>query len=130
MMEFRKLKIKTKLIVVVLLTSTIGLLFTGAGVLTLDRVKQKEILAEEMSILARVIASRSAAALSFRDQARAKDNLTSLLVRESVEFACMYDMNRIVFASVQRNSEVTAACPDQPREPGEYFYEGYLDGNC
>ena len=82
MMEFRKLKIKTKLIVVVLLTSTIGLLFTGAGVLTLDRVKQKEILAEEMSILARVIASRSAAALSFRDQARAKDNLTSLLVRE------------------------------------------------
>ena len=39
----------------------------------------------------------------------------------------MYDMNRIVFASVQRNSEVTAACPDQPREPGEYFYEGYLE---
>ena len=127
MMEFRKLKIKTKLIVVVLLTSTIGLLLTGVGVITLDRVKQKEILAEEMSILTRVIASRSAAALSFRDQARAKDNLTSLLVRESVEFSCMYDMNRVVFASVQRNSDSAAACPDSPREPGEYFYEGYLE---
>ncbi|AUM10950.1 sensor domain-containing diguanylate cyclase [Ketobacter alkanivorans] len=127
MMEFRKLKIKTKLIVVVLLTSTIGLLFTGAGVITLDRVKQKEILAEEMSILARVIASRSAAALSFRDQARAKDNLTSLLVRESVEFSCMYDLNRQVFASVVRESDHAIACPDQPREPGEYFYESYLE---
>ncbi|MCP5016489.1 MAG: diguanylate cyclase [Ketobacter sp.] len=127
MMEFRKLKIKTKLIVVVLLTSTIGLLFTGVGVITLDRVKQKEILAEEMSILARVIASRSAAALSFRDQARAKDNLTSLLVRESVEFSCMYDLNRQVFASVVRESDHAIACPDQPREPGEYFYESYLE---
>ena len=89
MMNFRKLNIKSKLIVVVLLTSTIGLLFTGFGVLTLDRIKQKEILAEELSILARVIASRSAAALSFRDQIRAKDNLSSLLVRESVVVACM-----------------------------------------
>jgi len=112
---------------VVLLTSTIGLLFTGVGVITLDRVKQKEILAEEMSILARVIASRSAAALSFRDQARAKDNLTSLLVRESVEFSCMYDLNRQVFASVVRESDHAIACPDQPREPGEYFYESYLE---
>jgi len=127
MMEFRKLKIKTKLIVVVLLTSTIGLLFTGVGVITLDRVKQKEILAEEMSILARVIASRSAAALSFRDQARAKDNLTSLLVRESVEFSCMYDLNRKVFASVVRESDHAVSCPEQPREPGEYFYESYLE---
>lgn len=127
MMEFRKLKIKTKLIVVVLLTSTIGLLFTGVGVITLDRVKQKQILAEEMSILTRVIASRSTAALSFRDQARAKDNLTSLLVRESVEFSCMYDMNKKIFASVSRDELDTFACPKEPLESGEYFYQGYLE---
>lgn len=127
MMEFRKLKIKTKLIVVVLLTSTIGLLFTGIGVLTLDRVKQKEILAEEMSILARVIASRSAAALSFRDQTRAMDNLTSLLVRESVVVACMYDMNKQIFAEVARQPSDTSQCPPAPKLSGEYFSDdGYL----
>ncbi|MGB3623060.1 diguanylate cyclase [Ketobacter sp. MCCC 1A13808] len=127
MMEFRKLRIKTKLIVVVLLTSTIGLLFTGMGVLTLDRIKQKEILAEEMSILVQVIASRSAAALSFRDQARAKDNLTSLLVRQSVEFACMYNSVNQIFAQVARGSETDADCPPEPKKAGEYFILGYLD---
>ncbi len=127
MMEFRKLKIKTKLIVVVLLTSTIGLLFTGVGVLTLDRVKQKGILAEEMSILARVIASRSTAALSFRDQARAEDNLKSLLVRDSVEFACMYDSSDQIFAQVTRKSSSSDFCPTQSLQAGEYFREGYLE---
>lgn len=128
MMNFRKLKIKSKLIVVVLLTSTIGLLFTGFGVLTLDRIKQKEILVEELSILARVIASRSAAALSFRDQIRAKDNLNSLLVRESVVVACMYDVNGVIFSEVSRQADGQGQCPKTPAKSGAYFSEdGYLE---
>ena len=128
MMNFRKLNIKSKLIVVVLLTSTIGLLFTGFGVLTLDRIKQKEILAEELSILARVIASRSAAALSFRDQIRAKDNLSSLLVRESVVVACMYDVNGVIFSEVSRQQTEQSRCPDSPTKSGAYFSEdGFLE---
>ncbi|MDY6921629.1 MAG: diguanylate cyclase [Pseudomonadota bacterium] len=127
MIQFKQLKIKTKLIVVVLLTSTMGLLFTGVGVMAYDRMKQEEILAEEMSILARVIASRSAAALSFRDQPRAADNLSSLLVRESVVLACMYDMEQQVFARVGRDSAASLACPSPPRTPGEYFEQGFLD---
>jgi len=127
MLKFRKLKIKTKLILVVLLTSTIGLVLSGAGVIAYDRVKQKEILAEELSILARVIAERSAAALSFRDKARAQDNLASLLVRDSIQVACMYDSSGAVFAEARRQEQSRFTCPRKPQENGEYFSQNYLE---
>ena len=127
MLKFRKLKIKTKLILVVLLTSTIGLVLSGAGVIAYDRVKQKEILAEELSILARVIAERSAAALSFRDKPRAQDNLASLLVRDSIQVACMYDSSGAVFAEARRQGQSRFSCPGKPQENGEYFSQSSLE---
>lgn len=128
MLEFRKLKIKTKLALVVLLTCSIGLVLTGAGVFAFDRVKQKEILAEEMNILTRVIAERSAAALSFRDTTRASDNLASLLVRDSVQVACMYDASGQVFAQANRqNEEVNIRCPVNPQVEGSVFTDNTLE---
>jgi diguanylate cyclase (GGDEF)-like protein len=130
MLDFRKLKIKTKLALVVLLTSTIGLVLTGAGVFAFDRMKQREILSEELNILTRVIAERSAAALSFRDATRASDNLASLLVRESVQVACMYDSAGNVFAQATRNKDSAAAsCPLNPQREGSTFSERSLEVN-
>src|SRR5690606_26948567 len=107
---------------------SIGLVLTGAGVFAFDRVKQKEILAEEMDILTRVIAERSAAALSFRDATRASDNLASLLVRESVLIACMYDAEGKVFAQANRNhKDVTMRCPEKPKGEGNFFTDDSLE---
>ncbi|MCG8534899.1 MAG: diguanylate cyclase, partial [Pseudomonadales bacterium] len=61
--------------------------------------------------------------LSFRDETRAVDNLTSLLVRESVVLACMYDMNKNVFAEVSRIDSEASQCPRGPQSAGEYFGE-------
>lgn len=126
MLKFRKLKIKTKLALVVLLTCSIGLVLTGAGVIVFDRVKQKEILAEELNILTRVIAERSAAALSFRDATRASDNLASLLVRSSIQIACMYNSDNQVFARASRNDGL-ASCPLNPQQEGSHFTENTLE---
>ena len=128
MLDFRKLKIKTKLALVVLLTCSIGLVLTGVGVFAFDRVKQREILAEELNILTRVIAERSAAALSFRDATRASDNLASLLVRESVQVACMYDVTGKVFAQATRHADSAAGqCPEHPRQEGSAFVGNTLE---
>ena len=126
MLNFRTLKIKTKLILVVLLTSSIGLVLTGAGVITLDRIKQKEILTGELNILTRVIAERSAAALSFRDTPRATDNLNSLLVRKSILVACMYDSMGNLFAHAARTGQ-HEQCPVKPRREGNYFGDNSLE---
>lgn len=126
MLKFRSLRIKTKLALVVLLTCSLGLALTTAGIVAFDRVKQREILAEELNILTRVIAERSVAALSFRDAARATDNLASLLVRNSIHVACMYDASNAVFALVSRHDAGLKPCPAQPMPQGNYFTERTL----
>lgn len=127
MLKFRALRIKTKLALVVLLTSSIGLVLTGAGVIAFDRVKQREILAEELNILTRVIAERSAAALSFQDTTRASDNLASLLVRDTIQIACMYNADSQVFATAHRSQHTSVGCPQKPREAGSYFASSQLE---
>ena len=126
MLKFRKLKIRTKLTLVVLLTCSIGLVLTGAGVIAFDRLKQQEILAEELNILTRVIAERSVAALSFRDATRASDNLASLLVRNSIRVACMYSNDNRVFAHVSRD-DTAVSCPKLPKPEGSYFQANVLE---
>ncbi|MDX1587838.1 MAG: diguanylate cyclase [Oleiphilaceae bacterium] len=128
MFQFRKLSIKYKLMLVVILTTTLGLVISVAGMIAYDRVKQREILAEEMTILAQVIGSRSAAALSFMDQTSARENLSALLLRDSITSACIHDRNGEVFAKVDagRHGE-RAYCPDTPGEAGAAFSERYLD---
>lgn len=126
MLKFRTLKIRTKIALVVLLTCSLGLVLTAAGVVAFDRVKQREILGEELNILTRVIAERSVAALSFRDATRANDNLASLLVRDSIRMACMYDVTDAVFASAIRGGMTGTGCPVSPRPQGNYFVEDTL----
>lgn len=126
MLKFRSLRIKTKLALVVLLTCSLGLALTTAGIVAFDRIKQREILAEELNILTRVIAERSVAALSFRDAARATDNLASLLVRNSIQVACMYDASNAVFALAGRQDVGPKPCPVQPMPQGNYFTEHTL----
>ncbi|WP_158223079.1 diguanylate cyclase domain-containing protein [Halovibrio salipaludis] len=95
--------------------------------ITYDYFKQREILAQEMSILTRVIASRSAAALSFNDEPRAKENVSSLMLRRSVTAGCIYDGSGNVFVKASGGSGASDPCPESPRPLGEHFNDGYLD---
>jgi len=123
---FRELSIKYKLIVVVLLTASIGLTLAGGASLSYDHIMQKQALAEEMQILSRVVALRSAAALSFSDQKNALANLNTLKVSSSVRFACMYDAEGRIFVKVGQ-VEVHYECPTLLKADGEYFEQDYLD---
>ncbi len=127
MLRFRNLSIKRKLMLVVLLTSSIGLFISVAGVLAYDWEKQREILAQEMTILSRVVASRSAAAVSFDDKLRAIENLSSMLLRKSVISACIYDGQGQIFASVDVQGSDGKHCERALLADGHYFSDDYLD---
>jgi diguanylate cyclase (GGDEF)-like protein len=125
MFRFRKLSIKYKLTLVVVLTSMLGVMISLAGTIIYDREKQRQILSEEMEILTRVIASRSSAALSFNDQVRATENLSALLLRDSIVSACMYTSGGSLFArAVKPRGEET--CEQRPPQTGHYFEGNYL----
>lgn len=127
MFDFRRLKIKHKINVVVILTSFLGLMIASAAMIAYDQVKQREILAEELAILAKVVAMRSTAAITFSDAESARGNLSTLKARDSVQLACMYDAEQRVFVGVSRNVGVSPECPVSPKADGHFFGEDYLD---
>ena len=121
-----RISIKYKLMLVVLLTATIGLTLAASALLSYDHTKQKETLAQEMQILTKVVALRSSAALSFRSSRNALANLNSLLVRSNVRLACMYDEKGEVFVQV-KNGSINETCPDQLRDDSQVFVNDHLE---
>ncbi len=126
MTQFKKLSIKYKLIVVVLLTATIGLTLASGALLFYDRVNMKATLSEEMQVLSQVVSLRSAVALSFRDEKNARANLNTLKVRKNIRLACMYDDKGDVFVSVYQDLP-NPTCPDNETRWGRFFNGNYLD---
>ena len=54
---------------------------------------------EEIQVLARLVANRSTAALSFGDREVAYENLSALAVHNAIDSACLYSSDGEVFAS-------------------------------
>lgn len=126
MTHFKKLSIKYKLIVVVLMTATIGLTLASGALLSYDRINMKATLSQEMQILSKVVALRSAVALSFSDEKNARANLNTLKVRKNIRLACMYDDTGTVFVKVSQGTH-DLECPNNERRGGRFFNGGYLD---
>jgi len=126
MIQFKKISIKYKLIVVVLLTATIGLTLASGALLSYDRIKRKATLSEEMQILSQIVALRSAVALSFGDEKNARANLETLKVRKSIRLACMYGDTGEVFVKVSQGKH-ELECPIDGKRGGQYFSGEYLD---
>ncbi|MBL4703180.1 MAG: hypothetical protein JKY54_01580, partial [Flavobacteriales bacterium] len=104
------MSIQHKLNIVILLTCTLGLILASGSLLYVDRVNKKETLANELQILTKIVAKHSANALSMGDKLTAKANLESLLLRDSIDLACMYGAESRFFVSVAKDDD-TPICP-------------------
>ncbi|WP_446810599.1 response regulator [Methylomonas sp. 2BW1-5-20] len=112
--EFKRdLNIKTKLVLIMLATSLVALLLAGAGFIAQQHVRVKDELGRDLSSLARIVASRSTAALSFNDASVATATLTALSVKNTIEAACIYDGGDILFASYQHGDVCPPVRPAQ-----------------
>lgn|GEM_PF-1312508 len=127
MLKFRRLSIKYKILSVVVLTTGLSLLLSYTGVFANDRAYQRDILGQEMQVLARVISARSAAALSFNDKVRATENISTLLFRNSVTNACIYDAFGRKFVHINADAANHGECPSAPAPEGAHFQSDYLD---
>ncbi len=119
------LKIRGKLISITLVTSVIGLLIAGIGLIVYDQKASQQYMATELSIIAQIIADRSTAAMAFEDNNSATENLTALKVRKSIVSACIYDSSKALFATYTSGNQ-DSPCPATPSKKGWQFDANYL----
>jgi signal transduction histidine kinase/ActR/RegA family two-component response regulator len=99
LISLRNLPVKRKLMVVILLTSSVALLLMGSALVIYERIAFRHALAVNMNVLAQIIGSNSTAALAFDDPKNAREILGALLAENQIKAAAIYDRNGQIFAS-------------------------------
>jgi signal transduction histidine kinase len=121
-----KLPIKAKLILIIMLTSIIGLLLAGEAIYVYDQYRGKENILRDISTIAVLIADRSTAALAFGDSRLAEENLSALRVKPSIVAACIYDENGSVLARYKNGDRGAIPIPDGETKDWHRFEDNYL----
>jgi PAS domain S-box-containing protein len=119
----RSASIRAKLMFIAMGTTGASLtLLTGAwGVL--EFVSYRAAMTAEMATAGDIIGANSTAALTFNDEAGAKEVLAALQPQSEVRLACLFSAQGRLFASFQRPGE-GARCPESPTADGSEFTEG------
>jgi PAS domain S-box-containing protein len=90
MRRFRDIPIRQKLVIITLVTTAAALLLAGIGNVLADSLLFRGYLRRDLTVLARVIADNSTAALSFNDPMAAAQTLSALKERSHIAGACIY----------------------------------------
>jgi two-component system, NtrC family, sensor kinase len=125
-MSYKDFTITTKLMLLVILASSMALLLSCVGFVANDVATIRASMVKQISALASVLGSNCTAALTFQDSKAAGEVLGSLRQQPAVEFACIYDASEKAFASYDH----TGAPFQPPRIPIELGYaliDGHLD---
>lgn len=114
-MNFNFESIRHKLILQTVLICFVSLLVACSFFIVYDHLQYRNILKNDISILSRILADRSAASLLFDDNELANKNLNSLETRQEILAACVYQVNDVLdelslFASYKRSSSMGDAC--------------------
>lgn len=119
----RNLGINAKFTLITLAAVQLSLLIAGAAELMYLHHRSYQTDREELTVLASVIADRTAAAIVFNDPDTATENLAALAARSTIVSACVIDKNSKLFASYQRSP---ASVPCLPAR-GEDVIEALAD---
>jgi two-component system sensor histidine kinase/response regulator len=88
---FRDLSVRLKVWALAALTATAALLVAGAGIVAYDVARSRSTLIRDADSLAVLIGANSDAALTFGDEAAARDTLNSLAARPDALSGALYD---------------------------------------
>jgi len=105
MPKYRNLPVKLKLHLIIMGTVCIALLLACGAVLLYYHIILYETAENDLGILTEIFAANTSAALTFDDPRTAKELLSGLKARRSVEFAVIYSADGRVFASYNRDNQ-------------------------
>ncbi len=118
--SLRDLPIKRKLMVVILLTSSVALLLMGSALIVYERITFRHALAVNMNVLAQIIGSNTTAALAFDDPKNAREILSGLFAENQIKSAAIYDRNGRIFTGFP-DSVSLDRFPPKPGPDGHKF---------
>lgn len=126
MFSMRKLSLRFKTVMIAMATSTLALAISGIFFSLYDYRLAKIKTEEEFSVIAKILADRSTAALEFADEEQARENLNALQARTSVVLGCLYTEDDKLFASFNRPSYSQLDCPGELISASEQSDDQYL----
>ncbi len=98
-MRFQDLKIRTKLVLIMVLTGMVVLMLAMGAMVATEYSRTHKAMIGELHTLTEVVGWNSGAALAFQDQAAARETLAPLGVKPSIISAYLYDRQGQVFGS-------------------------------
>lgn len=122
----RCLPIRKKLLFIAMTATILALFVAGTAFTVYTRQRVKASMAQDISVLAMLIAERSNAAILFDDPNLARENLASLRVKKSVTSACIYLENGVRFAEYNATGVPAEPFPPLEQEHGFRFEPGKL----
>jgi signal transduction histidine kinase len=126
MRAFRDAKLKRKLMLILMLVSSITLLLATATYAAYEIVLEHRALANNLTTLGNVIGTNSTAALVFDDQSGAEEILGSLSADPQIVAAALYGRDRRMVARyLRKDAPKGFALPPRPGE-GHRFEDGHL----
>jgi signal transduction histidine kinase/ActR/RegA family two-component response regulator len=126
-MNIRNLSIKRKLTWITMLTSSIAMVLSSASFLIYDLVSFRQLLSQDLTTQAQIIAYNSAAAMAFKDDATANITLSALTAKDDVVAAVLYSSDGRVFAHYYRSNTPQPVLPDKLMEKGYRFNDNYIE---
>ncbi len=109
--HIRSLSIKTKLLLILFVSSIAAVTVAGLFLFLLEISEFKKSTLEEISAIATLVGDRSIAAIMFDDKELAKENLSVLDKFPSVRLACIYDKKKNVFTRLDTTPNQNNICP-------------------
>ena len=122
---FSRISIKQKLMLIIMITCSVGLLLASAAILFVEVASFKQVLRRNTEVMAQVIGANSEAALSFKDKEALKENLAALKAEPYVVSASLYSEGQVL-ATYHREG-TSQQLPPPPREDGFTFERDTLN---
>ena len=122
----RDISIKRKVTLVILFTTLAVLSLACMALLASDIITFRANMAQNMTVLANVLARNSTAPLSFQDENAARETLSALSAEQHIIGACLYGKDHIRFGDYTRPGS-SVAFPSEPPPDGHHFEHDDLE---
>ena len=118
---FRDLSIRRKLTLIVMITTCTAILLAGGAFFAFDIHILRQSRVHDLETLAEVLGSNSTAAVTFNDQAAAREVLQSLSAKEHIMAAGLYRADGAIFATYVRDAADLSFVFPAPESSGTRF---------
>jgi PAS domain S-box-containing protein len=112
---YQDVSIRLKLQGIVMITSAAALLVASVVFTLYDRSTFVRAKTQDLNASAKMVGSKSTAALSFGDAKAAREILAALQAKQNVIRACVYDKENGLFASYNRDEKLSDCSPSPPQ---------------